>query len=219
MKRARYAPAWAPALAMALAASGCGGGSAPASRPAAAPAAASAATAATGSWKWKLADGGELKVSRATPDRVEVVVGGVVHAATRSGGQVQLEAGGAKVATGKLKAEKVELEAGGAFYALVKNRDDKVKVYLTDPEGSAWEFKRKPDKIKVVKDEVEVGKVKFYPDDGKLKVKDAADAEVLEAKGAPGLQVGPGLVLAEKAGELDATKRNLLMALLVLIDG
>lgn len=154
----------------------------------AAPAAADVSESGGGeiaSYKIKFADGSELKIKHKSAEKWK--------AKTDSGSwSVKVKDGGAKyklikgddavVAEAKLKDGKLKFkDASGNLYFKVKIKDDKLKVYLEE-EGVPWEIKFKEDKVKVVKEEAEHGKVKYYPDNGKLKAKDKDGNEVASMK-------------------------------------
>ena len=77
--------------------------------------------------------------------------------------------------------DKLKLKNGEDTLLEMKFYDEKVKVIPAG--GKTYEFKYKDQRIKVTLDDRELGKVKFYPDTGKLKAKDADDKEVAVLKG------------------------------------
>lgn len=109
---------------------------------------------------------------------------------------------GANTVEGKAKSGKRRYEMAGKLIAVVKSDDGKFK--LKDEAGELlWKVKIKPDKIKISDNEegenafsikpkddgfkvkrgdTELGKVKFYADEGRIKVKNAAGDEVYRGK-------------------------------------
>ncbi len=59
----------------------------------------------------------------------------------------------------------------------VKFKEGKVKISDNEENQHPYELKDDGDHVKVEDDGKEIGKVRFYPDGGRVKVKDAADAE------------------------------------------
>jgi hypothetical protein len=86
--------------------------------------------------------------------------------------EVRPEAAGFKVRT-----------PSGALLWKVKLDDDKIKVSDNEENRNAWSIKTKyADKVKVVNaSDAEVGQVRFYRDRQKVKVEDAAGAELFES--------------------------------------
>jgi hypothetical protein len=82
---------------------------------------------------------------------------------------------------GKLASDKFKLKKGAEDFLEVKFTADKIKIQLPDTPDQ-WELKYKDGRIKIEKADVEMGKVQYYPDNGKIKAKDAAGTEVAEMK-------------------------------------
>jgi hypothetical protein len=128
-----------------------------------------------------------------------------------SAGRVAMTSGGKKVASGKVKGEKIKLQdAAGAFYLTFKFTAEKTKITVKEGEDP-WELKVKPDKIKVARGEKTLGKVKYYKDTGKLKVKDAEEATVAQSRDLKRLSAAPGVLLIPG---LTTEKRDLIMLVL-----
>ena len=73
---------------------------------------------------------------------------------------------------------------------------DKVKLPFSSP-ANPWEIKIKAEKVKVVHGDTIFGKVKYYPESGKLKAKDAAGNTLAEMRGVGGLSAALGVFLVE----------------------
>jgi len=149
-----------------------------------------------------------------TDDMWEAVEGGATFAVKRDGAEIVFTVGGVTKASGELEGGKLKLrDADKGLYFEIKLSADKIKVAL-EPDGVPWELKAKGDKFKVVRDEEELGKVKFYPDTRKLKVKNAAEEEVAVARDAWGLTAAAGVFLMDG---LDVEKRNAILLTLLLL--
>ena len=95
-------------------------------------------------------------------------------------------------------------------YLVVKMKPGKIKIALS--EGSEpFSLKFKENKVKVKRGDEVFGKVKFYPDTGKLKVKDKDNKPVARIKNAGKLRAAPGVFLIK---DLDRDRRDFLLALL-----
>lgn len=119
------------------------------------------------------------------------------------------------LASGRFKGEKITLtaETGGWFLSL-KVKPGKIKVF-PDTSSSPFEFKVKPGKVKVVYGGVDYGKVKYYPDTGKLKAKDSMGNTVAEMRGLYTLNAAPGAFLVESFSR----DQSVFMALFLLSAG
>jgi len=105
-----------------------------------------------------------------------------------------------------------------AFTAKVKIRDDSIKL-VDENENLLWKVKLSTDKVKISNNEEgnesceikiksadkgevrdqsgnEIGNVRYYPDNGKLKVKDTAGKEILTSKDIK-FSAGPGAIQFE----------------------
>ena len=111
---------------------------------------------------------------------------------------------------GKLTPDKFKLKKGEEDFLEVKFTDEKIKIKLPNSSND-WELKYKDNRFKVEEDNVEVGKVQYYPDTGKLKAKDNADNQVAEMKDAGRLRaaVAPFLM-----GEAVPMEQRLFLVLL-----
>lgn len=101
------------------------------------------------------------------------------------------------LASGRFKGEKLDMTTGsGDAFLNLKVTADKIK--FSEPGSSTpWELKIKSDKIKLVYGDVEYGKVKYYPETGKIKAKDRMGKTVAEIRDHSGLTAAPGAFLAE----------------------
>ncbi len=168
---------------------------------------------------------GELAFTIAYDGGHEVVVSqeGNTFSATEAGstlsvtvaqdGTVTCKKGATVLATGKRGADKIELdEPSGRFYLWVRFKAEKTKVSFQVEEEEPYSFKVRDDKIKVCKGETVLGKVKYYPDSGKVKVKDKNEAEVAVSRDLGRLSAAPGVLLLPG---LDRNKRNIVLLLLL----
>lgn len=118
------------------------------------------------------------------------------------------------IARGMPKGDKLTLNTeSGTVYASFKFKSDKIKC---TPDGSSaeWEFKIKSGKIKVMYGGMEQGKIKFYPDTGKVKAKNRMGNTEAEFKGLSALSAAPGVYLITSA---DAEKRICLGLVLLMM--
>ncbi len=93
--------------------------------------------------------------------------------------------------------------------------NEKLKISQKEDDPNAWALKKKigDNKYKVKQGEENIGKLKFYPEKGKIKVKNAAESEVCTMK-AKGLLASPVVALLPGLNEED---RLLLFAVLVIV--
>jgi len=163
------------------------------------------AAAATGTEYHLAAGANSFTVKRVSENKWTLSEGGKTFAIVLGGAEHQLFAGDKQVATAKLKEDKLKVEGDVAFQ--LKFKADKIKLTLAEG-GPEWDLKYKEDKVKVVKGETELGKVKFYPDKGKLKVKDAGEQELAVSRDIGGLTAAPAPLLIP---ELSPEQRDLIM--------
>jgi|GEM_PF-1319290 len=102
------------------------------------------------------------------------------------------------------------------FKVKLKPGDNKMKISQMEEDPAPWSLKKKvpENKYKVTKAEKEIGKVKYYPESNKIKVKDTGDGEVCSLK-TDRLCSCPVVCLFT---ELDEKDRLLLFALLVIVE-
>lgn len=90
--------------------------------------------------------------------------------------------GGMVVAEVKGDAGSFKLRgADGALRWKVKLADDKIKISDNEENANPYELKVRESKVDVEEDGAEIGKVNFYSDRGKMKVKDAGGVERYES--------------------------------------
>lgn len=82
----------------------------------------------------------------------------------------------------------------------VKITPDKIKISDNEENQNAYELVKKPDGAKVEQNEQKLGEVKFYKDRQKIKVKNAADAEIFDGN-TDKYSVGYGVLLLDKIPE------------------
>ena len=102
------------------------------------------------------------------------------------------------------------------FKVKLKPEDNKIKISQMEEDPAPWSLKKKDpeNKYKVKKAEKEIGKIKYYPENNKIKVKDTGDGEICSLK-ADRLCPCPVICLFT---ELDEKDRLLLFALLVIVE-
>jgi hypothetical protein len=161
--------------------------------------------AAVGAEYHLTAGANSFTVKRESENKWTLAEGGKTYAIVLGAAEHQLFAGGKQVATAKLKEDKLKV-AGDVTFQL-KFKADKIKLSLSEG-GPEWDLKYKEDKVKVVKGETELGKVKYYPDKGKLKVKDAGEQELAVSRDIGGLTAAPAPLLIP---ELSPEQRDLIM--------
>lgn len=126
-------------------------------------------------------------------------------------GSIMFKKGEEIVAKGRIEGEKLSMRTNSEkTYMRLKIRSDKIKVNW-DQTANEWEFKIKPDNIKIRLDGVEFGKIKYYKENNKLKVKDKKDT-VGEARNVGYLSAAPGALVIE---DLPPDKRAFLMLFLL----
>ncbi len=78
----------------------------------------------------------------------------------------------------------------------VRIKDGKIKVSDNEDGNNSWEIKSKSADKSEIRNAAgeEIGNVKFYPDNGKLKVKDAANKEILVSKDLKA-SAAPGVIM------------------------
>ena len=158
-----------------------------------------------------LVGGKAVTVKQASATKWTCAEGKATHALAAEGQDFTFHQDDAPLATGKLEDGKLKMKLpDGTLYLVVKLKIDKAKFSLTD-DDEGWEIKTKGEKAKLRKGETEFAKCKFYPDTGKLKVKDAKENTVIESRDLRKLSAAP---LALVAPKLDADRRKLLMLFL-----
>lgn len=145
--------------------------------------------------KFKTADGTEALVVKNYSDHVKLEINYDGIKATIKGrandkGRVKYKEAVADqeknlVAKVKLKEDSIKLvDEQEVLLYKVKIKDGKVKISDNEEMLNSFELKRKDANKIEIRDRTgaEIGNVKFYPDNGKLKVKDAGEKEILIIK-------------------------------------
>ncbi len=110
-------------------------------------------------------------------------------------GKVVFKKGYDTLAEGKFKGSKLEMKsASGGLYLKLKITSEKIKVNWNKTDDT-WTLKRKEGKIKAKLNDMDYGKIKFYSETGKLKVKDRFDKVVAAIKSFDRLSFAPGAFL------------------------
>lgn len=110
-------------------------------------------------------------------------------------GKVVFRKGYGTLAEGKFKGSKLQLNTvNNDFFIRLKIKSDKIKISWSKSDDF-WELKQKSDKVKVKRNDIEYGKIKFYPETGKLKAKDRFGETVVEIKKIEKLTAAPGAFL------------------------
>ncbi len=94
-------------------------------------------------------------------------------------------------------------DPAGTMIFKIKEKDEKIKILRSENDSAPWSVKLKGDQYKVMSGDRELGKVKFYGDKKKIKVKDAKGAETCEAAAAR-LYAAPAVALFTGLREGDA---------------
>ena len=122
---------------------------------------------------------------------------------------------GKSLATGTLAAGKLPLKTSeGTFFLNLKFKEEKVKVFPSDGAVS-FDIKMKENKVKVKWGDIEYGKVKFYPDNQKMKAKDKDGKEIAVMKHAVKLQSALAAFLIK---DLNQDQRMALLLILFAMD-
>ncbi|MBU1171361.1 MAG: hypothetical protein KKD44_17520 [Proteobacteria bacterium] len=145
-----------------------------------------------------LSSGEEARIEYGSDGGWEYRQGGEIYGLEKDqAGVLVFNKGYQMIATGRFKGDKLDMATGtGDGFLFVKVTADKIKFGASSTTMS-WEFKIKPDKIKIVYGSMEYGKVKYYPDTGKIKAKDKSDKTVAEIKDSKGLTAAPGAFLVD----------------------
>ena len=94
-------------------------------------------------------------------------------------------------------------DSAGAMIFKIKEKEDKIKILRSENDPAPWAVKLKGDHYKVMSGDKEIGKVKFYGDKKKIKVKDAKGTDICEAAAAR-LYAAPAVALFAGLREGDA---------------
>ena len=101
----------------------------------------------------------------------------------------------------KLKENKIKVYTQeNNFSFVVKWKTDKIKISQQKDGSNPWELKLVKNGYKIVKDNIEIGKIKFYPEKGKIKVKDWYGAVIATMKSEK-LFPSPAVALFDNFGD------------------
>jgi hypothetical protein len=133
------------------------------------------------------AGGGEVAKIAIDGGKVTITLGGSTIEGEPKGQKRRYRKGTSLVAEVKADGDKVKLkDDAGKLLWKIKLSADKIKISDNEENANAFEIKRKDDGFKVVRGETEIGKVKRYPEDGRIKVKGADESEKFAGKGGGG---------------------------------
>ncbi|HEX8072309.1 MAG TPA: hypothetical protein VF546_20355 [Pyrinomonadaceae bacterium] len=204
-------------LLCALLPAACGGGraTAPAVNSSVAPAA-NADAAAAGKIKFKTPDDQTVVEFKPQGDafKIEFSDGGqakVLRSALNDKGKRKYELeGGGQVAEVKPGDDGFKVRTtDGRLLWKVKTAADKIKISDNEENQNPYELVRKEDdRVKIKRNEAELGEVKFYRDRQKVKVKDAAERELFDAN-TDNYSAAYGVLLLE---QIPAQERYIIMA-------
>ena len=162
-------------------------------------------------------DGGKstLSVTQEGPSAWACTVDSVTFKVKVDGDNVLCHRDTSLVAQGSIRDGKIAISTpDDAFFAETKLKADKTKVRFSK-DGATWEFKVKGDKLKVRTGDKKYGKVKFYPETGKTKAKDAQGRTVAACRGMGRPSAALGVFLIP---DLTPPKRDFLVLLLLALD-
>ena len=127
-------------------------------------------------------DGGDEVVKITLGDKVKVEFGDTVLVGKDKSGKRKYKSGDEVVAFVKPGDGKFKLKTkDGKLLWKVKLKADKVKISDNEEGDNAYAIKKKDDGFNVALGDRKLGKVKFYPDDDRIKVKDADGNAVFKA--------------------------------------
>ena len=150
--------------------------------------------------------------------KAKSTVKGIKYSVSKSGGIFTLKKDNSSIAEGKLKSGKLKLKNNQKEnYLYIKITDKKVKIKLLN-EKSPWELKYKGDKIKI-KGSLgdDYGKIKYYSDNHKTKLKDLQNKVVAESKDFNRLSTAmSGIVITSKSSIAGDIKVFTMLTLIAL---
>lgn len=127
-----------------------------------------------------------VEIKNGTQTKIEIGPEGstqVLRGEMRETGKRKYEMEGGKVIA-EVKADDGAFKlrtVDGKLLWKVKLADDKIKISDNEENENPYELKMRDDEVKVEENGSEIGKVKFYSDRAKVKVKDASDKELYES--------------------------------------
>lgn len=171
--------------------------------------------AASEAIKVKFPNGSQARISNSGNLQWKYVIDGNTWILEKeNGGRIRFAKEKQILATGVFIGEKLKMETpAGALFIRVKTAENKIKFTCGIPPRD-YEFKRTPEKIKVRSGKTEFGKIKYYTDNGKLKVKNKANKTVAELHGYARLSAAPGAFLINDVSPDTAVFMVLLMCLI-----
>ena len=141
-----------------------------------------APSSADAKWKAKTDGGDEVVTIKSDGGKIKIAFGGKEIVGKNKSGKRKYEQDGAVIAVVKSDGAKLKIkDEGGKLLWKIKLKDDKVKIADNEELVNAYSIKTRDDGFKVKLGETELGKVKFYPDDKRIKVKDAGGNAVFKA--------------------------------------
>ena len=142
-------------------------------------------------------EGGKVIQVSGNADNWTLTDNGVSCSLSLGGNSYTYAENGQVVAEGKFADGKLKMKTpGGVFFLKIKLKDGKIKLYTSPEEDvQSYDLKFKEDKVKVQKGDTEYGKAKYYPDKGKIKIKDASEKEIASIKGVSGPFAAPAVLL------------------------
>lgn len=156
---------------------------------------ASASLSAETTIKFSAPGGNTVVVSSPYTDFWEYADSGTIWTLEKKNNHLVFKKNGSVSATGTFKGNKLKMNSSsGKLFLTLKTSSEKLK-FSFDETGNEWEFKQTSDKIKVRFDGIEYGKVKYYPDTGKIKAKNKNGATVSEVKHQSRISMFPGVFL------------------------
>ncbi len=173
-----------------LALAGCKKGDGAASSSAASSSAASSSAASSSDssgrtntkWKAKKPDGSVVVSIKYDGSKVSISYGSHTITAKTKGNKRKYMMNGALVAAAKGDGDSFKLKnKDGELLWKVKLAPDKIKVSNNEDGNNAYVVKSRPDGFKVKRNEDELGKVNFYGDKKKIKVKGATGDALFKA--------------------------------------
>jgi hypothetical protein len=154
-----------------------------------------------------------VEIKNGTQTKIEIGPEGstqILRGEMRSNGKRKYEMEGGKViAEVKADEDAFKLRSiDGKLLWKVKLDPDKIKISDNEENQNPYELKMRDDDVKVEENQTELGKVNFYSDRAKVKVKDAGGAELFESN-TDQRSVAYGVLLMSRIPD---TERYIIMA-------
>jgi hypothetical protein len=154
-----------------------------------------------------------VEIKNGTQTKIEIGPEGstqVLRGEMRSNGKRKYELEGGKVIA-EVKADEDAFKLrtiDGRLLWKVKLTPDKIKISDNEENQNPYELKMRDDDVKVEENQTELGKVNFYSDRAKVKVKDASGKEMFESN-TDQRSVAYGVLLMSRIPD---TERYIIMA-------